>query len=62
MIYGYARIPDKSQEIATQIEQLEKYGCDKIIQEAITGVAAEKKLNQLIKRGTVNILEILYAK
>ncbi|MFC4559394.1 recombinase family protein [Virgibacillus kekensis] len=42
MIVGYARISDKSQEIGTQIEELKKYGCNRIVQEVITGVAEEK--------------------
>lgn len=49
MIVGYARISDKSQQIGTQVEQLEKYGCQKIVQEAITGIAEDKKLNQLVE-------------
>lgn len=49
MIVGYARISDKSQEIGTQVEQLEKYGCQRIVQEVITGVAEDKKLNQLVE-------------
>jgi len=49
VIIGYARISDKSQEIGTQVEQLKKYGCQKIVQEVITGVAEDKKLNQLVE-------------
>ncbi|MBZ9534533.1 recombinase family protein [Bacillus firmus] len=49
MKYGYARISDKSQQIATQVEQLNKYGCDAIIEEQINGKAKEKKLYELIK-------------
>lgn len=48
MIIGYARISDKSQEIGTQIEQLKKEGCDRIVEEVITGIAKDKKLNSLI--------------
>ncbi len=50
MIYGYARISDRSQEIGTQVAELEKYGCDEIVQEVITGIAEEKELNELINR------------
>ena len=49
MIIGYARVSDKSQEIGTQIEQLEKYGCQQIVEEVITGVAENKKLNDLVE-------------
>ncbi len=50
MIYGYARISDRSQEIGTQVAELEKYGCDEIVQEVITGISEEKELNQLIDK------------
>jgi DNA invertase Pin-like site-specific DNA recombinase len=49
MIVGYARISDKSQKNHSQIDQLKKYGCNKIIEETITGIAADKKLNKLIE-------------
>ncbi|HGP3677531.1 TPA: recombinase family protein [Bacillus pacificus] len=48
MIYGYARISSSDQQLDSQLFLLEKYGCDKIIQETITGVAEEKELNRLI--------------
>ncbi|MDA1904152.1 recombinase family protein [Bacillus cereus group sp. BcHK20] len=48
MIYGYARISSSDQQISSQISQLKKYGCEKIVQEVITGVAEEKELNRLI--------------
>lgn len=50
MIYGYARISDKSQEIGTQIQQLKEYGCDEIVSETITGISEEKELNKLISQ------------
>jgi len=49
MIIGYARISDKSQEIGTQVEQLENYSCQRIVQEVITGVAEDKVLNELVE-------------
>ncbi len=48
MIYGYMRISSADQQFDSQLVLLEKYGCDKIIKEVITGIAEEKKLNQLI--------------
>jgi DNA invertase Pin-like site-specific DNA recombinase len=54
MIYGYARISDPSQKIDAQIKQLMDYGCEKIYQEKITGVAKEKKLNELIRQMETN--------
>lgn len=48
MIYGYARISSADQRFDSQLALLEKFGCDKIIEEVITGVAEEKELNNLI--------------
>lgn len=50
MIYGYARVSDKSQEIGTQIEELKKYGCDEIVDEAVIGVSKERKLFELVEK------------
>lgn len=47
MIYGYARISDKSQQDSSQIDALEKYGCDRIIYHKINVVSLfEKGWNQ----------------
>lgn len=46
---GYARISDRSQNIASQVDQLKNYGCDEIFQETITGISWDKKLYQLIE-------------
>lgn len=48
MIYGYARISSSDQLFDSQLVLLEKFGCDEIVTETITGVSEEKKLNQLI--------------
>lgn len=48
MIYGYARVSDKTQNLDSQLELLKKYGCNKIVSEKITGISEEKKLNKLI--------------
>lgn len=48
-IIGYARISDKTQEIGTQVEQLKKEGCDRIVQEVVSGVNKDKELNRLVK-------------
>src|SRR4051812_32865756 len=48
MIYGYARVSDKTQNLDTQIEQLKAYGVDQIMSEKISGIAKERKLNDLI--------------
>ncbi|MGE6553248.1 recombinase family protein [Bacillus mycoides] len=51
MIYGYARVSAQDQNLDTQIEQLLKYGIDKIIKEKISGVSQEKiELDDLLSR------------
>lgn len=50
MIYGYGRVSSRDQNLETQIDQLEKYGCDEIITEKITGIAEDKKLNELLPK------------
>ena len=47
---GYARISDRSQEIRSQIDQLEAYGVDEIIQETISSISWEKKLYKEIDK------------
>ncbi|WP_144505623.1 recombinase family protein [Bacillus mycoides] len=58
MIYGYARVSAQDQNLDTQIEQLLKYGVDKVVKEKISGVSQEKielnhLLSQLIKGDTL---------
>lgn len=50
MIYGYARVSALDQSTSTQIEQLKKYGVDSIIEEKISGIAANKLLDELIQK------------
>lgn len=52
MIYGYARVSSKDQNLATQLDQLKRYGVDKIVSEKITGVSNERKLNLLLDKLT----------
>lgn len=47
MIYGYARVSSKHQNLDIQLEQLKKYGCETIIAEKVSGVAADRELNRL---------------
>ncbi len=35
--FGYARVSTSDQNTDTQIEALQKYGCDRIFQEKISG-------------------------
>ncbi|HDR5353619.1 TPA: recombinase family protein [Bacillus thuringiensis] len=51
MIYGYARVSAQDQNLDIQIEQLLKYGVDKIVKEKISGVSQEKiELDDLLSR------------
>ena len=61
--YGYARVSDRSQQIEYQVEELEKMGCNPIIQEVVTGVAPEKEqLDQLVEKlengDTITVLRV----
>lgn len=50
MIFGYARVSATDQNLTTQIDQLKRYGVEKIISEKISGVAKKKeKLEQLLE-------------
>ena len=48
MKIGYARISDKSQKDDLQIDMLEKFGCDKIVTEVISGEEKDKKINEVV--------------
>lgn len=41
-IFGYARVSTIDQNLDTQIDLLEKYGCSKIFQDKITGLAIQR--------------------
>lgn len=42
MIYGYARVSTKEQNLQTQLEQLEAYKCDAIIEEKASGASMQR--------------------
>lgn len=50
MIYGYSRISNRSQNAISQVEELEKYGVDEIIQEVVSGILKKDKLDELVER------------
>ena len=59
--YGYARVSTRSQELDRQLDILEKYNCNKIFMEKITGTKANRpelnKLKESIRKGDTIIIE-----
>ncbi|WMX55645.1 recombinase family protein [Peribacillus sp. R9-11] len=50
MIYGYARVSTKEQNLDTQLEKLNSHKCDIIIQEKFTGATLKRpELEKLLK-------------
>ncbi len=60
MKIGYARVSTKEQELALQIDALEKNGCEKIYQEKMTGSTKErpelKRLLEQLREGDVVVV------
>ena len=51
MIFGYARVSKNDQSLDIQLEKLQKYGCDEIYQEKVSGVKDNRsQLNKLLDR------------
>lgn len=51
MIYGYARVSTKDQNLESQLVQLERYGVDEIVSEKVSGVAKKRpELENLLER------------
>ncbi len=49
MIYGYARVSGKSQDLATQLTDLKAAGCERIYREKMSGETAERpRLKKLL--------------
>ncbi|MEK4654399.1 recombinase family protein [Niallia sp. FSL W8-0954] len=46
MIFGYARISSKSQNLSRQIKELEEYGCDRIFHEKQSGKDFDRPIYQ----------------
>ncbi|MBC1501859.1 recombinase family protein [Listeria weihenstephanensis] len=60
-IYGYARVSTKQQELNRQIDLLEKYECNEILTEKITGTKSDRpELNRLkdkLRPGDIVVVE-----
>ena len=41
-VFGYARVSTQEQNLASQVEALQRAGCDRIFQEKITGLATSR--------------------
>jgi len=51
MVYGYARVSTRQQDLSRQLDLLDRYECNKIYTEKISGVRANRpELNKLKKR------------
>lgn len=50
MIYGYARVSTKQQHLQLQLNSLEKYGCDRIYYEKISGDFRKKKSREQLDK------------
>ena len=47
MIYGYARVSTKNQNLNLQLDSLKKYGCDKIYCEKKSGDSRKNKKREI---------------
>jgi DNA invertase Pin-like site-specific DNA recombinase len=43
VIYGYARVSTRDQKLKQQVEQLKKYGCEKIFHEKVSGLSVDNR-------------------
>src|SRR5699024_1266318 len=60
-IYGYARVSTKEQDLNRQIDLLESYNCNEILNEKMTGTAAGRaeleRLLDILRRGDMVVVE-----
>lgn len=63
MIVGYARVSSETQNLARQIEDLKKYGCEKIFKEKVSGKNFEraeyKKMRKQLRFGDILVIHDL---
>ncbi len=48
MLYGYARVSSKGQNLDAQVSQLKEYGCERILKEKVSGRTTERKQFQAL--------------
>lgn len=60
-VYGYARVSTQSQELERQLDILQKYPCDIILKEKVSGIKANRpellKLKKRVRPGATVIVE-----
>lgn len=60
MIFGYARVSTREQNLDMQIDALKKYGCEKIYQEKASGTKAKRdelyKLLEQLRSGDILVV------
>lgn len=52
MIYGYARVSTKKQSLRMQLEELKKFGCEKVVQEKVSALAERPQFEDLLSNLT----------
>lgn len=52
MIYGYARVSTKKQSLRMQLEELKKFGCEKVVQEKVSALAERPQFEGLLSNLT----------
>lgn len=61
MIYGYARVSTRQQDLSRQLDLLDKYNCNKIYTEKISGIRANRpeliKLKKRVRKNDQIIIE-----
>src|SRR5699024_6361689 len=60
-IYGYARVSTRQQELARQLDLLEKYNCNEILTEKMTGTKSDRpeleRLKDKLRPGDIVVVE-----
>lgn len=60
-VYGYARVSTRQQELARQLDLLEKHNCNEILTEKMTGTKADRpelgRLKDKLRPGDIVVVE-----